>query len=84
MKTLLKNGTVVNVFTGSLEKKDILIDNDKIIGVGEYDAADKIYDISGKTVCPPFIDSHIHIESTMLTPYELTKVLLPHGTAFKI
>ena len=80
MKTLLKNGTVVNVFTGSLEKKDILIDNDKIIGVGEYDAADKIYDISGKTVCPPFIDSHIHIESTMLTPYELTKVLLPHGT----
>lgn len=80
MKTLLKNGTVVNVFTGSLEKKDILIDNDKIIGVGEYDAADKIYDISGKTVCPSFIDSHIHIESTMLTPYELTKVLLPHGT----
>lgn len=80
MKTLLKNGAVVNVFTGSLEKKDILIDNDKIIGVGEYDAADKIYDISGKTVCPSFIDSHIHIESTMLTPYELTKVLLPHGT----
>lgn len=82
MKTLLKNGIVVNVFTDSLERADVLIENEKIIGVGEYsDAdADMVEDVSGKYICPAFIDGHIHIESTMLTPYELAKICLPRGT----
>ena len=82
MKTLLKNGTVVNVFTGELEKANVLMENEKIIGVGDYtDAeADVIEDISGKYVCPGFIDGHIHIESTMLTPTELAKLCLVRGT----
>ena len=82
MKTLLKNGTVVNVFTGELEKANVLMENEKIIGVGDYtDAeADVIEDISGKYVCPGFIDGHIHIESTLLTPAELAKLCLVRGT----
>ena len=82
MKTLLKNGTVVNVFTGELERADILLENNKIIGVGDYgDAdADVVEDIGGKYVCPGFIDGHIHIESTMLTPAELAKLCLVRGT----
>ena len=82
MKRLLKGGTVLNVFTGELDKQDLLIDGGKIVGVGDYcDAdADVIEDISGKYVCPGFIDGHIHIESTMLTPTELAKICLPHGT----
>ena len=82
MKTLLKNGTVVNVFTGELTKENVLIENDKIIGVGQYSDpdADKTEDVSGKYICPGFIDGHIHIESTMLTPVELAKLCVPHGT----
>ncbi len=82
MKTLLKNGTVVDVFTGELEKCNVLIEENKIIGVGSYDDADAdiVEDIDGKYVCPGFIDGHIHIESTMLTPCELAKLCVPHGT----
>ncbi len=82
MKTLLKNGSVINVFTGEIERKNVLIEQDIIIGVGDYaeTEADVCEDVSGKYICPGFIDSHIHIESTMLTPSELCKVALPHGT----
>ncbi|MBP3543441.1 MAG: adenine deaminase, partial [Lachnospiraceae bacterium] len=82
MKTLLKNGTVVNVFTDQLEKADVLLEDNKIIGVGDYQDldADLIEDVSGKYICPGFMDGHIHIESTMMTPEELAKVALLHGT----
>lgn len=82
MKTLFKNGTIINVFTNSLQKVNVLIEDKKIIGVGEYtdSDADKVVDVTGKYICPGFIDGHIHIESTMLTPSELAKVSLPHGT----
>ena len=80
MKTLLKGGNVVNVFTGEIEKSDILIEDSKIIGVGDYENADVIEDVSGKFICPGFIDGHIHIESTMLTPTELCRLCMVHGT----
>ncbi len=82
MKTLLKNGNVLNVFLDTVEKADVLIENDKIVGVGTYfDAdADTVEDVSGKYIVPGFIDGHIHIESTMLTPSELAKICLPRGT----
>ena len=82
MKRLLKNGTVVNVFTDELQKANVLIENEKIIGVGDYsdDEADIVEDLDGKYICPGFIDGHIHIESTMLTPAELTRMCLPQGT----
>lgn len=81
MTTLLKNGRVVNVFTDQLEEANVLIRDKKIVGVGDYDTADNVVDVSGKIICPAFIDSHIHIESTMLMPRELAKVCVPHGTA---
>ncbi|MBQ8921574.1 MAG: adenine deaminase [Oscillospiraceae bacterium] len=82
MKTLLKNGTVVNVFTGELQKENVLIEDDIILGVGDYTEADAdvTEDVSGRFLCPGLIDGHIHIESTMLTPAELAKAALPHGT----
>ena len=82
MKRLLKNGTVVNVFTDELEKANVLIENGKIIGVGDYndDEADIVDDVSGKYISPGFIDGHIHIESTMLTPSELARMCLVQGT----
>lgn len=80
MKTLLKGGTVVNVFTGELEETNVLMEDRKIIGIGDYTQADIIEDVTGKYICPSFIDGHIHIESTMLLPRELAKVCVPHGT----
>ncbi len=87
MRTLLYGGTVVNVFTDTLEKASVLIENDRIIGVGDYtkadidiSAGDSFEDVSGKFICPGFIDGHIHIESTMLTPANLARVSLPRGT----
>lgn len=80
MKTLLKGGLVINVFTGETEAANVLIDDRKIIGIGDYTQADIIEDVTGKYICPSFIDGHIHIESTMLLPRELAKVCVPHGT----
>ena len=65
MKRLLKNGTVVNVFTGELIKTNVLFENGIILGVDDYgdDEADEVIDAAGKYICPGFIDGHIHIES---------------------
>ncbi len=82
MKTLLKNGTVVNVFTGELLREDVLIEDDCILGTGDYadSDADIVRDVTGCVLCPGLIDGHIHIESTMLMPAELARAALPHGT----
>ncbi|MCI9100981.1 MAG: adenine deaminase [Lachnospiraceae bacterium] len=82
MRTLLKNGTVINVFTGEEEQAQVLMEDDRIVGVGDYNEqdADETQDVSGRYICPGFIDGHIHIESTMLTPGEFARVALPHGT----
>lgn len=82
MKTLLYGGRVVNVFTGELLEENVLIEDGVIAGVGAYTPADAdtVIDATGKYITPGFIDGHIHIESTMLTPYELARLVLPHGT----
>ena len=83
MKTLLKNAKVVNVFTEKIEETNVLIEKDKIIGVGDYyseEDADVCEDLTGKYICPGFIDGHIHIESTMMVPYSLAQSVLIHGT----
>ena len=80
MTTLLKNAKVVNVFTDTIEEKNVLIEDRKIAGVGSYDTADNIIDVSGKYICPSFIDGHIHIESSFLKPAEFAKACVPHGT----
>ena len=78
---LLKGASVVNVFLDTLEKKNVLLEGDKIIGVGDYDTADEVIDVTGKYICPGFIDGHIHIESSMLTPRQFVKAAVPCGTS---
>ena len=82
MKTILKNGNVVNVFLDRIIRADVMIEDDKIIAVGDCNdaTADVVCDVSGKYVCPSFIDGHIHIESSMLQPAEFVRACLPHGT----
>ena len=76
---VLRNGQLVNVFSGEIYRTDIAVYQGKIAGLGEYDAK-QIVDVSGKFILPGFIDSHMHLESSMLTPAEFAKAALPHGT----
>ena len=82
MKTLIKNGKIVNVFTDELEETNVLIEDGIIVGVGDYceSDADIIEDASGKYISPGFIDGHIHVESTMLMPAELSRICAENGT----
>ncbi len=77
---VLKNATIVNVFTGKLQKKDIAICDGIIAGVGNGYRGKVEEDLSGFYVIPGLIDAHMHIESSMLTPLELSNVLVHHGT----
>lgn len=67
---VLKNASVVNVFTEEIYKADVAIVDGIIAGVGEY-VGNKEMDMAGKYICPGFIDSHLHLESTLVTPEEL-------------
>ena len=76
---VLKNATFVNVFSNELTTCDIACANGLIVGLGEYDGEVE-YDMTGKIVCPGFIDAHIHLESSLVSPREFVRATLPHGT----
>jgi len=76
---VLKGARVVNVFTGELEEADVAIEAGYIAGVGSYEGETEV-DLSGKIICPGFIDGHIHLESSMVRPAEFERAVLPHGT----
>ncbi|MHC4081175.1 MAG: adenine deaminase [Planctomycetota bacterium] len=78
---VLTGGEVVNVFTGTTTRSDVVVADGWIAGVGPYDwqAADEIR-IEGRVVIPSLIDAHIHVESTLLAPAELARLIVPRGT----
>lgn len=76
---VLKNGFVLNVFTDEIVVADVAICDDTIIGIGNYSGLKEI-DIAGKYVTPGFVDSHLHLESTMVRPIEFLKEALKYGT----
>ncbi|MDE6586549.1 MAG: adenine deaminase [Clostridia bacterium] len=76
---VLKNATYVDVFTATLKKGDIAIVGEKIVGIGEYEGEREI-DCSNLVVTPGFIDGHVHIESSQLSPEEFASLIVPRGT----
>ena len=76
---VLKNAKYLNVFSNEFLSGDIAVSNGLIAGVGKYDGKTEI-DVSGKLVLPGFIDAHIHLESSMVTPAEFAKAVVAHGT----
>ncbi|MBR3277542.1 MAG: adenine deaminase [Lachnospiraceae bacterium] len=76
---VLKNAKILNVFTGDTEEGDVAVNGGFIAGIGTYEGKEEI-DIGGRVICPGLIDSHIHIESSMMTPAEFAKAVIPHGT----
>ncbi|MGA7874224.1 MAG: adenine deaminase [Desulfoferrobacter sp.] len=76
----LRGCRLVNVLSGQIETVDLAVQDGLIAGWGNYDAQQYI-DSDGMYVCPGFIDGHIHIESTLLSPAQFCSAVLPHGTS---
>src|SRR4030042_502709 len=76
---LIKNGRVVDPFSGQIEKKDVAVFGGVIVGFGDYEAK-KTIDVKGDFLCPGLIDGHVHIESSMVTIPEFARAVLPNGT----
>jgi adenine deaminase len=76
--TIVTNGRIVDVFNGEIIEGDIAIVDGYFAGIGQYEGKNTV-DAQGRYVLPAFIDGHVHIESSLVTPSEFAKVLLPHG-----
>lgn len=76
---VLKNATFVNVFSNELSTMDIVVAEGLIVGMGSYQGRSEV-DCTGKIVLPGFLDAHIHLESSLVSPTEFVKAVLPHGT----
>jgi adenine deaminase len=76
---VLKNAKIVNVFSGEIDTGDIAIESGKIVGIGEY-VGKMEHDLCFSYVAPGFLDGHVHIESSMLTPGEFARIVMPRGT----
>lgn len=76
---VLKNGTIIDVKERKLIKGDLAVSKGKIAGIGSF-SGEREVDCSGKYLCPGFIDAHVHIESSMATPLEFARAVMPYGT----
>lgn len=76
---VLKNCTIIDVFCGDTRRGDIAICGKKIAGIGDYVGVEEI-DCDGSFVAPGFMEGHIHIESSMLTPKQFARTVIGHGT----
>ncbi|MGN0418068.1 adenine deaminase [Anaerostipes faecalis] len=76
---VFKNGKIVDVRQGKIVEADLAVNHGIICGIGDF-SGEKEIDCKGKYLCPGFIDSHVHIESSMASPLEFAKAVMPHGT----
>ncbi|MBY8912363.1 adenine deaminase [Bacillus sp. YC2] len=76
--TVIKNGKIMDVFNQEWISADIAITDGMIVGLGDYEG-EEVIDAEGQMIVPGFIDGHVHIESSMVTPIEFAKAVLPHG-----
>jgi adenine deaminase len=76
---VLKNGRLVNVFSGEIHSASVAIHKGIVVGFGEYEAVQSV-DLDGAYISPGFIDGHLHIESSMLSIPEFARNVVPLGT----
>ena len=81
---LLKNGRLINVYSGEIYPADIAIAHSRIVGIGDGFTAAETFDLAGRYVSPGFIDAHVHIESSMVPPHEFARAVVPRGTTTAI
>lgn len=75
---VIKKANIINVFTNEIIKGDVAIDKGRIVAIGQYSGWEEI-DLKGKYLSPAFIDSHVHIESSKVTPGQFAKAVVPRG-----
>jgi adenine deaminase len=81
---VLKGGRVFDLVTGTLVETDVAIHADRIVGThGRYDGQRQI-DVSGLVLVPGFIDTHLHVESSLVTPFEFDRCVTPRGVTTAI
>jgi adenine deaminase len=79
---VITGAQVVNVFTCEVYRANVVVADGTIAGVGEFDwEAGTRIDAAGQTILPGLFDAHMHLESTLLMPGELARLVVPHGTA---
>jgi adenine deaminase len=77
---MLTDGRVVDVFTGSVVEADVAVVDGLIASVGPRRDAAKTVDLDGRYLLPGLIDAHVHLESSMVTPFEFARAVVPRGT----
>ena len=75
------NGKYLDVETRKFVLCNILIKDGKICGINKEYICDNIIDLNGKYIVPGFIDGHIHLESSVISPFEFSKIASLHGTS---
>src|SRR3974390_3702103 len=81
---VLKGGRIFDLVSGELIPGDVAICDDRIVGtLGDYSGVREI-DVRGKIVVPGFIDTHCHVESSLITPLEFDRCVLRHGVTTAI
>jgi adenine deaminase len=81
---VLRGGRVFDLITGDLVETDVAICGDTIVGVfGGYEGK-RVMDVSGQVLVPGFIDTHLHIESSLVTPFEFDRCVTPRGVTTAI
>ena len=81
---VMRGGTVLDVVTGDMLTGDVAICGDTIIGINDTYEATKVVDVTGMTLVPGFIDTHLHIESSLVTPFEFDRCVAPLGVTTAI
>ncbi|MDD2868572.1 adenine deaminase [Neomegalonema sp.] len=81
---VLRGGRVFDLITGGMISGDVAICEDVIIGVGESYEAARVIDVTGKILVPGFIDTHLHVESSLVTPFEFDRCVAPRGVTTAI
>ena len=76
---ILRRGMLVNVISGEIYPTDIVIHDRHVVALGEGYVGEREVDLAGKYVAPGLIDAHAHIESSLVTPPEFARAVLPHG-----
>jgi adenine deaminase len=76
---VLSGGRVVNVFTGRIERVSVAVHRGRVVGLGDYRGRREVK-LKGAYLAPAFIEGHIHVESSLLTPARLARLMVPRGT----
>ncbi|MHB1101189.1 MAG: adenine deaminase [Devosia sp.] len=77
---VIKNVRLLDVVTGAVTHSDIAIVDDRIVGTHGYYSGARLIEGGGRFAVPGFIDTHLHIESSLITPFEFDRCVLPRGT----